>query len=345
MSGTLDATGSNARFSRLDGVAISVDGSFALLGSTDADHRIRKLTLSTLEVTTLSGSATEFGNVNGIGTNARFNGPRYFVISHTGVSAYITDSGNHGIRVMIISTTSVSLLAGGTSTIGNFSDGVGSSAKFNSPYSSTISPDDSLLFVCDSGNHIIRKIITSSREVTTIAGTSGVSGSTDGRGTNAKFTSPYAITISYFDGSYLLVGGYSDNVVRKVTLSTFDVITIAGQGSTFGFVNSFGTNALFGGIQCLHLSRDETYVLVCDENNNMIRRISLSNMAVTTVAGLAKSHVDGVGTNAAFQEPLSLSLSPTGNYALVGDRMSNVVRKLDLFGKSSLSMKYLVDFL
>uniref|UniRef100_UPI003F6A29D1 hypothetical protein n=1 Tax=Clostridioides difficile TaxID=1496 RepID=UPI003F6A29D1 len=49
------------------------------------------------------------------------------------------------------------------------------------------------LWVVDSGNHSIRKIDLIRKVVATVAGRSGLSGSTDGQGNTARFQSPTGI--------------------------------------------------------------------------------------------------------------------------------------------------------
>ena len=56
-----------ARFFHPEGVAISADGTIALVADTD-NHTIRKIVVATAEVTTLAGSAGSAGSADGTGT-------------------------------------------------------------------------------------------------------------------------------------------------------------------------------------------------------------------------------------------------------------------------------------
>jgi len=94
-------------------------------------------------------------------------------------------------------STVVTTLAG---TVDNGSaNGTGTSASFYLPYG--ITTDGTNLYVADSGNHLIRKIVISTGAVTTVAGT-GSSGSANGTGTSASFNIPSRITT---DGTNLYV--------------------------------------------------------------------------------------------------------------------------------------------
>ena len=103
----------------------------------------------------------------------------------------------------------------GTTTAGDTDNDTPSNARFNGPFG--ITTDGINLFVSDVGTHKIRKVVISSGAVTTIAGppagTSG-SGDTDNdTASNARFSSPYGITS---DGSYIYVGDFSNNKIRRI---------------------------------------------------------------------------------------------------------------------------------
>ena len=68
-----------------------------------------------------------------------------------------------------------------------------------------ITTDGTNLYVADSDNHKIRKIVIATGAVTTLAGSSSY-GSTDGTGTSAKFKNLRGITT---DGTNLYVTDYS----------------------------------------------------------------------------------------------------------------------------------------
>lgn len=93
----------------------------------------------------------------------------------------------------------ISTIAGAPTTGGN-ADGTGTDARFS--LTTGITTDGVNLYVADTENHTIRKIVTSTGEVTTLAGTSGVSGFKDGAGATALFNYPQGIAT---DGTNLYV--------------------------------------------------------------------------------------------------------------------------------------------
>ncbi len=203
--GSSDGTGTAARFN--SPYSITTDGA-NLYVSDSGNSTIRKITISTGEVSTLAGTADSDGSADGTGSDARFNNPLGIV--RNGATLYVTDSGNNTIRKIVISTGEVSTLAGTAGAYGS-TDGTGAAARFNSP--SDITTDGSNLYVTDSGNNTIRRIVMASGEVTTLAGTAGYYGSSDGTGTDARFKNPTGITT---DGTNLYVVDSGNNTIRKI---------------------------------------------------------------------------------------------------------------------------------
>ncbi|HEY9899838.1 MAG TPA: hypothetical protein V6D00_11700, partial [Pantanalinema sp.] len=93
----------------------------------------------------------------------------------------LTSAGTMSISQPLI----VATLAGTAESLGS-TDGTGTAAKFKNP-SAVVADGSGNLYVADTFNHTIRKIVLSTGVVTTLAGTVGSSGSTNGTGTAAKF--------------------------------------------------------------------------------------------------------------------------------------------------------------
>ncbi|MBI5359165.1 MAG: hypothetical protein HZA48_01120 [Planctomycetes bacterium] len=115
-------------------------------------------------------------------------------------------------------------------------DGTGSSALFNSPQG--ITGDGTYLYVCDTGNYTIRRIKISTGAVTTIAGSVGMSGTSDSTGLSAKFLNPQGI--SYASGFCFI----SDigNGVRRLNISTLETTTVVADESVQKGIITNGTD-------------------------------------------------------------------------------------------------------
>lgn len=275
--GATDCTiGTGARFQFPGGV--TTDGTNLYVADTN-NHSIRKIVLSTGAVTTIAGDGNVQGYADGVGTAAHFNFPHG--ITTDGTNLYVADGDNHLIRKIDLSTGVVSTFAGDNVTdppAPNYSDGTGTAARF--AYPSAVTTDGTNLFVTDTDNHLIRKIVIATGAVTTIAGDnasihwSGAAGPpggyADGVGSAARFSSPSGITT---DGTNLFVSETGNHLVRKVVIATGAVSTVAGDNVTLApdFADGTGTAAHFA--YPIGIVSDGTNLFVSDRNNNRIRKI------------------------------------------------------------------------
>jgi sugar lactone lactonase YvrE len=149
----------------------------------------------------------------------------------------VADTDNHTIR-KITSAGVVTTLAG-TAGVSGSTDATGAAAKFRDPRG--IATDSAgNVYVADSGNDTIRKI-TPAGVVTTLAGTTGVSGSTDGTGAAASFRNSYGIATDGAGNVY--VADTDNHTIRKITPAG-EVTTLAGTAGQ----NGFTPGALPGGL-------------------------------------------------------------------------------------------------
>src|SRR3989338_8539893 len=250
------------------------------------------LTSTNAAVTTFAGSTTS-GSTDATGTSARFYYP--YGITTDGTNLFVADTYNYTIRKIVISTGVVTTLAGTALSSGS-TDATGTSARFYNPFG--ITTDGTNLFVADYGNYTIRKVVISTGVVTTIAGSAGLSGSTDATGTSARFNYPTGITT---DGTNLFVADYGNYTIRKIVISTGVVTTIAGS-TTSGSTDATSTSARFYYPQ--GITTDGTNLFVADYGNYTIRKIVISTGVVTTIAGSTTSgSTDATGTSARFYYP------------------------------------------
>jgi sugar lactone lactonase YvrE len=209
-------------------------------------------------------------------------------------------------------STAVTTLAGSSS---GSTDATGTSASFYFPYG--ITTDGTNLYVADSSNHRIRKIVIDNGTVTTLAGSS--SGSTDATGTSASFNTPQGITT---DGTNVYVGDYGNHRVRKIVISTGVVTTLAGSSS--GSTDATGTSARF--YDPRGITTDGTNLYVADYGNHRIRKIVISTGVVTTLAGSSSGSTDATGTSASFNGPIGITTDGTNLY--VTDFNNHRIRKI-----------------
>lgn len=245
---------------------------------------------------------------------ASFNQPNG--IATDGSNLYVADTANNRIRKVVIATGEVTTLAG-WETEGS-QDGSGTEALFSQPFG--IAVDGRNLYVADSGNNLIRKIVIATREVTTLAG-SGEPGAIDATATGALFKGPMGIAT---DGSNLYVADYYNNKVRKIVIASGKVTTLAGSGSE-GAADGTGTAASFN--HPIGITTDGENLYVTDYANHKIRKIVIASGVVTTLAGSGTAgSADGTGTAASFNNPGHLAADATNLY--VADTYNQKIRKV-----------------
>jgi len=287
-----------------------------MVANTD-NQTIQTLTLSNNAVVTLAGSANTAGTTDGTSTAAKFYAP--FGITLSGSDFYVADTYNHAIR-KVTSAGVVTTIAGTAGTAGN-TDGTGSAALFYGPKS--LVSDGTNLYVNDTFNHTIRKVVIASGATTTLAGYAGTSGTTDGSGSAARLYVPFGIA---YDGTNLFVSDTGNQTIRKVTPLGV-VTTLAGTAGTSGITDATGTSAKFN--NPAGIVSDGTNLFVADSSNHTIRKIVILGGVVTTLAGVAgtSGSTDGTGAAALFSTPIGLTIDNAGNLYVV-DQNYTKIRKV-----------------
>ena len=309
--------------------------------------------------TTLAGLSS-IGSDDGPATAARFFSPHGVTVDAAG-NLLVADKGNHTIRKITPDGT-VTTLAGQAGDSGS-ADGAGADARFNQPFAIAIDPAQNL-YVADTVNCTVRKI-TPAGVVTTLAGLAGTQGSSDGRGSAARFNIPSGIAVDA--GGSVYVADSGNNTIRKITPAGM-VTTLAGTAGVYGMADGTGSAAEFFYPFALAVDAGNT-VYVAEIGNCIIRRVTpagevttlvgpggslipqgmavdgsgnvfvsdLRNVirkltpdgGIVTLAGTAgaEGSADGVGNAARFRSPFGLAADTAGDL-FVADRDNNTIRKI-----------------
>jgi hypothetical protein len=304
-----------ARFRLPQGIAIDSGGN--LLFSDSDNSTIRKMAPS-FTVSTIAGRASA-GAEDGSAATARFYSPRAIATDAAG-NKYVADSSNHTIR-KITPAGNVGTFAGLAGVSGS-ANGTGIAARFNNPTGVALGGNGNI-YVADQGNHTIRTI-TPAGVVTTLAGLAGVSGSSNGVGSLARFNSPAGLTV---DGSgNLYVADLSNHTIRKVTAAGA-VTTFAGAAEVSGSADGQGGAARFNSPSSTTVDAMGN-IYVADRDNSTVRKIT-PGAVVSTLAGLAgiAGYQDSIGASARFYGATGVAADSAGNI-YVADVGNAVVRKI-----------------
>lgn len=318
VTGTADGTGSAARFTYPEGIA--VDGGGNIYVADTSNHVIRRVTASGV-VATLAGQMRNRGASDGFGTQASFNYP-FGVACDINGNIFVADTDNHTIR-KITPEGRVTTVAGVALQSGA-SDGVGTAARFHYPWGLSVDGSGTI-YVADTHNEIIRSI-TPDGTVKTLAGTTSF-GSHDGVGSDARFSHPSGISVDHAGMIYV---ADTDNEAIRMVAPNGVVSTLAGSMPSPGSTDGAGATSRF--YLPWGVAVDSHGAVFVADSAHTIRRISLEGN-VTTFAGVAgqPGSADGIGSAAHFSSPSAIAVDANDNL-YVADTGNHVIRKITQSG-------------
>ncbi len=184
------------------------------------------------------------------------------------------------------------------------------------------------VYIADAGNHTVRKLDTSTGQITVIAGV-GVSAAPLGDGGSARAASLYAPRGVAVDASgNVYIADTGNHRIRKVTPQGI-ISTVAGIGVG-------GYSGDFGPAVAARLSLPSGIALdgagnlyIADYNNNRIRKVDIVGL-ITTVAGLGVSGYAGDGGPAVLSRlsfPSGIVATSAGTL-YIADTANHRIRKV-----------------
>jgi sugar lactone lactonase YvrE len=310
--GFQDGISSTARFSSPTGVALDRSGNIWIAdGNNSAIRR-----MSAGSITTVAGFSG-IGFADGMRNLAGFFMPIGVAADSNG-NVYVADNYNQTIRKILPDGT-VSTVAGTARARGSADGGLGT-AHFRFPHSVAVDTGGNL-YVADNDNNTIRKIDTAG-VVSTLAGAAGISGTTDGAGSTARFNGPEQVAVDR-SGNVFVADCYN-HAIRRITPQGV-VSTYAGQPGLSGTADGAVSDAKFNFPTGVAVDGDNN-VYVADSFSHVIRKISSAGI-VSTMAGVSGSaaDLDGRGASARFTYPYYLAVDSAGKL-FVTEQITNVVR-------------------
>jgi sugar lactone lactonase YvrE len=328
---------------------IAVDSSRNLYIADSGNHVIREVVASTALLTSVVGTlnANGYSGDGGAATSAHLNFPQGVVVDSSG-NLYIADTGNNVIREVGPSASKCPKLPtciftiAGTGTAGYAGDnGAATSAQLKSPQALALDSSGNL-YIADTGNNVIRKLVLSTGVITTVAGTgaqcqipSTITSTTCGDGgpaTSATFNTPADVAVD--SSGNLYIADQADFVIRKV--SGGNITTVAGSYAAGGgcqtlitTCNTSGpaTSALLNNPQAVAVDSSGN-IYIADTGNNVIRKVS--GGTISTVVGNGTAGYSGdshSATSAELQGPNALTFDASGTL-YIDDAGNKAVRKV-----------------
>jgi len=277
---------------------------------------------ATLTVTAPASVTLSLYPLNGLRDQARVLGTTVADQLADGSIAFFVGS---QLKRLSVDQSSITPIAGVLQT--GYLDGAAATAQFNQPFGLTHDAAGAI-YVADTRNNVIRRVAVDGT-VSTLAGSAGLSGATDGSGGTARFNEPRGIVLAP-DGD-LYVADQSNNVVRRVTTAGV-VTTYAGSG-TAGFADGAAALAARFSQPTGVAAAANGDLIVTDSANNRVRRVlrfGSAAGAVETLAGSGATTIpgaDGVGVLTGIPFPNAVYVR--GSSAFVRDN-GGLVRQIDL---------------
>jgi hypothetical protein len=318
-------------------VGVAFDSAGNLYIGDNANSCVRKVNAATGTITTVAGNGTAgYSGDGGAATSAQLNGPEVVALDSAG-NLYIAEYYNNRIRKVTAATGIITTVAGNGTQNYSGDGGPATSAALWSPTGVAVDSAGNL-YIADFGNHRIRKVAGATGIITTVAGngTLGYSGD-GGPATSAALADPTHVVLDSVGN--LIIADPGNNRVRKVTVATGIITTVAGNGTgAYSGDGGPATSAALQNPEYLTLdSADNLYI--GDYLNNRVRKVTVATGIITTIAGNGTGAYTGDGggaTSAALHYPSSIAFDNAGNL-YVSDLGNNRIRKVDV---SKSALKY-----
>ncbi len=353
-----------------DACGIAIDSSGNVFFSDRGNQRVRKITSSTGIITTYAGTGlATYGGDGGSATSASLNYPHGLSIDTSGTkyasiervyvdsllhyslgNIYIADSYNNRVRKVTAATSFISTIAGTGSGSYSGDNGAATSAAIQRPTgiavdSSGMNATNSLKFyliflifagnvyIAEYLNNRVRKVTAATNVITTIAGT-GIGGynGDGGQATAAAIANPHGMNLDNSLNVYFgdCCGGY--NVIRKITVATGIISTVAGTGSASGGYNGDNIQATAASLNNPHdvLVDGSGNLYISDFYNYRIRKVTISTGVITTIVGtgaVSSTGDGGAASSATVNGPCYSRFDSAGNYH-ISECAGNRVRKV-----------------
>ena len=311
-----------------------IDNPFGLVRGPDGaiwfceytGQRIRRVapdgTISTIAGTGAKG----YSGDGGPALQATFNLPHELRFDANG-DLYVVDMTNHAVRKIDLKTKIITTIAGNGQAGYSGDGGPAKDAQFKQPHSIQFGPGGDL-FVCDIGNHVIRRIDMKTGMISTFAGTGKAGNTPDGApiaGTPLK--GPRSLD---FDAKgNLWLATREGNQVFKFDLAAGKVFHVAGTGAK-GFTGHGGPAKLatLSGPKGISVAPDGN-VWLADCESHSIRMIDMKSGNIELIAGLNQKGdgPDGDPLQCKMARPHGVFCDADGT-VFVGDSESHRVRLL-----------------
>ncbi len=289
---------------------------------------VRRIKLNTGVISTYAGNGSySYTGDGGQAISAGLGSNMGIAVDASG-NLFIGQQG-FGVVRKIDQATKIITTAAGTGITGFSGDGsVATAAQFN--YLTDIIFDASgNMLICDYVNNRLRKIITSTQIVSTIAG-NGTTGISNGEpALQAYINSPFqAVAFDALGNMY--IADEANQCIRKINATTQTNTIIAGSVGQNGFSGDGGqaTAARLSYPSAVAIDASGNIYIV-ENGNGRVRKITAATGVINTFAGGGGTIGDGIpATSAQLTNPVGICINPAGDI-FVSEFSGHRIRRID----------------
>jgi sugar lactone lactonase YvrE len=307
---------------------VYVDANNNLFIADTSNSIIREVTFVDKKIHAVAGNGTSgFGGDGGNATQAQLSFPRGVFVDSSG-NIFISDTGNSFVRLVTALDGRIHQSVGNGTL--SFSGDTFSAinASLSAPNSVAVNGVGDI-FIADTNNNVIRRVLNSTGIIQTVAGigTAGFGGN-NGLATSALLNAPSGVFVDGFGN--LFIADTNNNEIREVLAATGNIKTVAGNGTAgFSGDGGFAVNAQLSAPTGVVVDGSGN-IFIADKGNNVIREVTAADTNIHTVAGNNSAGFSGDGgpaTSAQLSAPADLAVDSFGNI-FIADTGNNVVREV-----------------
>ena len=246
----------------------------------------------------------------------------------TAGNLYIADYGNHAVREVLKSSSTMITVAGNGKAGYSGDNGPATSATLRFPRDLVFDVAGDL-YIGDDVNNVVRKVSKSTGKIATVAGNGIAAYSGDnGLAINASLNNIRAVIFDTEGNLY--ISDFGNNVIRKIEQKTGLITTIAGTGIA-------GTTGDNGPATSARINRPNGIAFdsfgnlyIAEEWGNVIRKVVKSSGTIITVAGTGPagfSGDNGLATTAKLNGPEGIWIDSADNL-FIADMLNMSIREV-----------------
>ena len=322
------AEGESAKAAKLDqpyGVLIGSDG--ALYWADFGSNRVLRLNRKSGKLSVVAGTGVKGHAGDGTKAVAAQLSAPHEVRFDSKANIYIAERDAHVVRFIDRRSGLISTLAG-TGEPGFSGDGrLSAQAQLKQPHSIVLDANDNL-YICDIQNNRVRRRDAGSGIITTFAGNGETLDTPDEASLTAPLRGPRSIDIGPDGTMYLILR--EGNKVFSIDPNRKLLKRVAGTGAKgYGGDGGSARDSSWNGPKGIAYAPDGS-LYISDTENHVIRRVSLSDGKVSTVAGTGArgDGPDGDPLKCALARPHGVCVHDGILY--IGDSENHRIRALTL---------------